>query len=59
MAVRGQVSSRLQRGFFHVKHRKCIERHFCRIKHFRRIATRYEKLAPRFASFVAAFVWLT
>lgn len=43
-------------------HRNLIERHFCRIKHFRRIATRYEKLAQRFASFVAlvaAFVWLT
>jgi transposase len=43
------------------KHRNLIERHFCRIKHFRRIATRYEKLAQRFASFialVAAFVWL-
>ena len=44
------------------KHRNLIERLFCRIKHFRRIATRYEKLAPRFASFialVATFVWLT
>ncbi len=44
------------------KHRNLIERHFCRIKPFRRIATRYEKLASRFASFialVAAFVWLT
>ena len=43
------------------RHRNLIERHFCRIKHFRRIATRYEKLAQRFASFialVAAFVWL-
>jgi transposase len=46
----------------HYKHRNLIERHFCRIKHFRRIATRYDKLAQRFASFialVAAFVWLT
>ena len=44
------------------KHRNLIERYFCRIKHFRRIATRYEKLAQRFASFialVATFVWLT
>jgi len=44
------------------KHRNLIERHFCRIKHFRRIATRYEKLSSRFASFialVASFVWLT
>ena len=44
------------------KHRNLIERLFCRIKHFRRIATRYDKLALHFASFVAlvgAFVWLT
>jgi transposase len=43
------------------KHRNLIERLFCRIKHFRRVATRYDKLAQRFASFVAlvgAFVWL-
>jgi transposase len=41
------------------KHRNLIERFFCRIKHFRRISTRYEKLAERFASFiclVSAFV---
>jgi transposase len=45
----------------HYKHRNLIERFFCRIKHFRRIATRYEKLAKRFSSFialVAAFIWL-
>jgi transposase len=44
------------------KHRNLIERLFCRIKHFRRVATRYDKLAQHFASFVAlvaAFVWLT
>jgi transposase len=43
------------------KHRNLIERCFCRLKHFRRIATRYEKLASRFSSFlalVAAFLWL-
>jgi len=43
------------------KHRNLIERLFCRMKHFRRIATRYDKLAQRFASFVAlvaAFVRL-
>jgi len=34
------------------KHRNLVERFFCRIKHFRRIATRYEKLAERFASFI-------
>ncbi|MGH9891051.1 MAG: IS5 family transposase [bacterium] len=43
------------------KARNLVERFFCRIKHFRRIATRYDKLASRFSSFislVAAFVWL-
>jgi transposase len=34
------------------RHRNLIERFFCRIKHYRRIATRYEKLAERFASFI-------
>ena len=41
--------------------RNLIERFFCRMKHFRRIATRYEKLACRFSAFiaiVAAFIWL-
>jgi transposase len=44
------------------KNRNLVERFFCRIKHFRRIATRYDKLAERFASFVAittAFIWLS
>ena len=38
-----------------------VDRFFCRIKQFRRIATRYDKLAERFASFVAltaAVIWL-
>jgi transposase len=34
------------------RHRNLIERFFCRMKHFRRIATRYEKLAERFTSFI-------
>jgi transposase len=34
------------------KHRNLVERFFCRIKQFRRIATRYDKLAERFVSFV-------
>lgn len=41
--------------------RNSVERFFCRIKQFRRIATRYDKLAERFASFVAltaAVIWL-
>jgi transposase len=43
------------------KHRNLIERFFCRIKQFRRIATRYDKLASRFSAFiaiVASFIWL-
>ncbi len=43
------------------KDRNLIERFFCRIKQFRRIATRYDKLAQAFLSFVhlaCAFVWL-
>ena len=44
------------------KSRNLVERFFCRIKQFRRIATRYDKLAKSFLSFVhlaCAFVWLT
>lgn len=41
--------------------RNLIERFFARLKHFRRIATRYDKLAKSFLSFVhlaCAIVWL-
>ena len=44
------------------KSRNLIERFFSRIKQFRRIATRYDKLAKSFLSFVhlaCTFVWLT
>lgn len=44
------------------RHRNLVERFFCRMKHFRRIATRYDKLASRFSTFialVASFIWLT
>ena len=47
--------------FHHYKNRNLIERFFCRLKQFRRIATRYDKLAARYNSFVAlvaAVVWL-
>ncbi|MFH1043663.1 MAG: IS5 family transposase [Pseudomonadota bacterium] len=43
------------------KDRNLIERFFARIKHFRRIATRYEKLARSYMAFlhlVCTFVWL-
>ncbi len=33
--------------------RNLVELFFCRIKQFRRIATRYDKLSERFSSFVA------
>ena len=45
----------------HYRSRNLVERWFCRIKQFRRIATRYDKLASRFAAFIclcAAVVWL-
>jgi len=48
------------RGLY--RNRNLIERFFCRIKQFRRIATRYDKLVRRFDSFIAlaaAFIWLT
>lgn len=44
------------------KDRNLIERFFNRIKHFRRIATRYDKLARNFSSFlaiVATLVWIS
>lgn len=43
------------------KNRNIVERFFARLKQFHRIATRYDKLAARFASFVhlaAALIWL-
>jgi len=44
------------------KARNAIERMFCRLKDFRRIATRYDRLARNFASavaLVAAITWWT
>lgn len=43
------------------KDRNLVERFFARLKHFRRIATRYDKLATSFLSFVhlaCTFIWL-
>ncbi len=53
----------VQRSFDHhqYKNRNLVERFFCRIKQFRLIATRYDKLAERFASFIAlaaSVIWL-
>jgi transposase len=45
----------------HYKGRNLVERFFARLKQFRRVATRYDKLAARFGSFVeiaASLVWL-
>ena len=45
----------------HYRNRNVIERFFARIKQFRRVATRYDKLASRFMSFVllaASMLWL-
>jgi len=42
------------------KDRNAIERFFCKIKHFRRIATRYDKLARNYFGFlnlVCALKW--
>jgi transposase len=43
------------------KARNLVERFFNRIKHFRRVATRYDKLDSRYHAFVAAvsiLIWL-
>jgi transposase len=43
------------------KNRNLVERFFARLKQYRRVATRYDKLASRFMSFLhlaAAYVWL-
>jgi transposase len=43
------------------KDRNLIERFFNRIKQFRRIATRYEKLAAHYSAFTAlacAYIWM-
>jgi len=43
------------------KQRNRIERCFCRLKHFRRFATRYDRRTVQFAGFVylaAAMIWM-
>ena len=48
------------RGYYRCRHH--VENFFCRIKRYRRISTRYEKLATTFLGFVqlaAIFDWLT
>lgn len=46
---------------FQYRNRNLIERFFAKIKQFRRIATRYDKLDTRFSSFIcmaASVIWL-
>jgi len=43
------------------KQRNLVERFFCKLKHFRRVATRYDKLLANFLGFVklaAVALWL-
>ncbi len=61
--IPSQASRKLQRE--HDRHlyrnRNVIERFFAKLKQFRRVATRYDKLASRFGSFVAltaSLLWL-
>jgi transposase len=58
-----RATRKQQRAFdqHRYKHRNLIERFFARIIQFRRIATRYDKLAHRYAAFIyvtASFIWL-
>ncbi len=42
------------------RQRNLVERFFCKLKHFRRIATRYDKLARNFLAAIAlasARIW--
>ena len=63
-ALRGKRGQRpcgsFHRGYY--RHRHHVENFFCRIKRFRRISTRYDKLARTFLAFVqlaAILDWLT
>ena len=57
------ATRKVQREYdrYQYRNRNVIERFFARLKQFRRVATRYDKLATRFASFVAltaSLLWL-
>ena len=58
-----QLASSSVRGFdrHQYKHRDLMERFFCRIKQFCRIATRYDELTSRLLSLMAltSFIWFT
>src|SRR5260370_21339129 len=53
--IPSRTNRRAQRPFDQHLHasRNLVERFFCRIKQFRRIATRYDKLSEHFSSFAA------
>lgn len=58
-----RVNRKVQRQFdrHQYRNRNVIERFFANLKQFRRVATRYDKLASRFESFVvlaASVLWL-
>ena len=46
-----KVQRSVDRGLY--RQRNLVERFFCKLKHFRRIATRYDKLARNFLAAVA------
>lgn len=57
---RERLTAPFHRGYYRLRHH--VENFFCRIKRFRRISTRYDKLAATFLSFVqlAAIIdWLS
>jgi len=61
--IPNRVTATVKRPFDQTiyKKRNLIERFFCKLKHFRRIATRYDKLARNYKSFlclVATLKWI-
>ena len=44
--------------FYHYKERHLVECFFMKLKEYRRIAMRFEKLACRFLALAAALLWL-
>jgi transposase len=56
-----KANRKIKRDFALYRERNLVERFFCIIKHFRGIATRYEKTAQNFLArlhLVCALVWL-
>lgn len=61
VVIPSKANRHVHREFDKSPHRNVIKRFFARIKQFRRIATRYDKLASRSKSFftlVASIEWL-